>query len=143
MKYKDLSEYVSNKKDYSATKTLCVGWLNHVSDFSVGDTPSFVLDKVYESIKNNTIEQMRSCSPCLLCFPSMDIIREATLSGDGTDVFAFHSNLDAEPILLGGRVVLHKGFDKNYIYPDLIWHYIKEHRYLPPQEFISAIVNHD
>ncbi len=135
MKYKDLSVY----NDDDLRKTLCIGWLNHINDFPVGDTSDHVLDIIFELIKHNTIEQVRSYSPCLLCFPSMKAIREATLNGGGTEVFAYHSNSAIDSILLGSRVVLHKGADKNYIFPDLIWHYIKEHRYLPLQEFIKSI----
>lgn len=41
---------------------------------------------------------------------------------------------------LGAKVIIVIGEDRNYAAPDLIYHYVTDHNYRPPDEFIDAVM---
>lgn len=98
---------------HHSTKELNVGWLELGQDFDTGDVPEGFLEnlKLYE---NNRVFQTRGWHSCQFC--------EDKKSGSYEI-----------------RVISNSGV--YYACPVLIIHYIEEHKYLPPQEFIEAVMN--
>ncbi|WP_108651043.1 DUF7919 family protein [Dongshaea marina] len=129
MKYPELSP--SDDK-------LLVGWLDNKNDYQTGSTPIGLLDIIFDLCKTSRYEVFRSMTPCQICYSTMESIREATFSGCGIEKYAVHSK-SGERILLGSSTIIFQFEDRKYVAPDLIWHYISEHNYLPPKEFINAV----
>jgi len=50
------------------------------------------------------------------------------------------SSLDGKELLLGSaEIEIKDPSGQLYVVPDLIYHYITEHQYLPPPEFVRAV----
>ena len=140
MKYDDLSIYEISEEPEKNGPLYCVGWIGRGENMPVGETPDLFLDKFYELCYSNIFETYRSATPCLICFPSMKEMREAMFDGSGIDKYASHSEKNKK-ILLGSSVLLIKGEAENYICPDLLWHYVSDHNYKPPQKFIDIVLD--
>ena len=48
--------------------------------------------------------------------------------------------IDGETVTLGGAEIRIIGEEEIYAAPDLIYHYVVEHQYLPPKEFVKAVM---
>jgi len=105
---------------------LAVGWLSKANPFPRGDSlPEFVraLEKM---LMSNRVNQMKGHHVCEFC-------GQPPTSYE----FAFGSR-----VTLGFAEIWVPSPDGNVIYaaPDLICHYVVEHRYLPPTDFISSVL---
>ena len=95
-----------------------VGWLENGHAFDVGTTPRKFRSKLRElarDIKN----PMWGFHECDLCDG-----RGGKSKGNG------------EIHVLGSDGIL-------YVAPELVLHYVSRHKYLPPQEFIDAVLTSD
>ena len=110
-------------EDYSTLSTT-VGWLEKGKPYTTGKAPNTLVEKLSEFIKTwkitNAYLGIHECDLCEVDLPPghLNII-------DG----------------LGSRTTFIAYKDKLYIFPDLIIHYIKDHSYLPPAEFIEAALD--
>lgn len=111
--YPDLTPY--NYFVYTE-KELNVGWLSKEHEFKKGEVPEGFLEKlkIYDE-REHRIHQTRGFHGCHFC-------QERDFSGS--------SEL---------RIVNSNGM--TYASPALIVHYVEAHNYLPPQEFIDAVMN--
>src|SRR5262245_51800934 len=121
MYYPDLSPYC-----YGETRTvphvLNVGWLEFGHGFGTGDVDADVLAKLRYLAVQNSVRQMRGFHDCPFCGS-----RESRLD-------------KASGVLLGSAEIWVPRRDGGYFAaPDLLLHYIDEHRYLPPKEFLDAV----
>lgn len=104
--------------------SIAVGWLENEKSYSIGKAPNTLLEKLNEFIKTRAITHaflgVHECDLCIIKLPSgqLNII-------DG----------------FGSRTTFLAYKNKLYIFPDLIIHYINEHSYLPPAEFIEAALD--
>jgi len=132
--FEDLSPYQymlgPNKWDGLSSpsgKLLNVGWLSGSHSFDQGTVSEEVLEKLFELCKT-PVNQTRGIHICEICKSSR--------------VFEhFSAERDGERCWLGSaeiRVRCRSGI--YYACPNLIYHYIRDHRYRPPQEFIDAVV---
>jgi len=134
MKAKDMSICQIEGKEYYS-----VGWIDGHKDFPTQDIDSEFLDKLFILCKNNVMERYRSNTPCILCYPTMDAIRKAVFeTNDGIDIYAHHS-VTQEKLLLGTSTIAIELNGSSYFFPDLLWHYIKEHSYAPPKPFVDLV----
>lgn len=101
-----------NYRHYSE-KELNIGWLQKDKEFTVGEVPEGFLDKL-KSFEENRFFKTKGMHFCELCQEN-------------------HSSSDEI------RVVSNNG--QVYASPTLIGHYIESHSYLPPQEFIEAVMD--
>lgn len=124
MFYRDLSEY-SYRKSKVKNNILNVGWLDEFHDFPKGKLSSNILFELL-SLCDTPINQTRGFHNCPFCHKDLDNSIHVLISG--------------QKIYLGSAEIWIKG-NKNIIYacPDLIVHYIVEHNYSPPQDFIDAV----
>jgi len=105
-----------------------VGWLDCAHPFTTGPIPKDALEKLKLVIIGNEgvdahVNPIRGIHPCNLC--RIDDFPNSELRIGSSEIW-----------IPDGQ----KGF---YASPSMIYHYIVEHRYLPPQVFIDALEQFD
>lgn len=104
---------------------LAVGWLDKEHSFTKGTVPDSFLERLWVFCRIPEALSM-GIHECEFCQESSS--RLVIQRGD-------------EKIQPGSGVILvFKNKDTAYLAPDLIYHYIVDHGYMPPQEFISAVI---
>lgn len=122
--YQDLSEYsyfqVENSKN--------IGWLDKDNSFSTGIVSEEFINKLWLYLRVDLMIS-RGYHVCNLC------------KNPNKEVFV--ANYNGETLKLGFAEIRVLSEDSNIIYasPDLIYHYILDHGYKPPEEFIQAVLN--
>jgi hypothetical protein len=110
--YEDLSPYNYN---HHSKKELNIGWLQKNQPFISGESPTGFIDKLNLYLHSDfTLFHClgdHDCEFCNECESACCEIRVVSVDG------------------------------KIYAAPELIKHYIEVHNYLPPQEFIDAVMN--
>ena len=103
---------------------VAVGWLSKGKPIQTGKCPEDVLKKLNRLILRERVNPMRGTHRCDFCnqYEIRLQISEHSLLLGSAEVWVPESS---------GRVVLAA--------PNLIVHYIVDHRYLPPELFINAI----
>jgi hypothetical protein len=120
--YADLTPYEFwPNSDESA---LNVGWLESGHPFSVGQVPDGVVETLLRLSLNNAVNRTRGFHRCDLC---LDAPRPVFMRVDDQDV------------ALGSAEIRITGSRATYAAPTLISHYISEHSYLPPLDFIEGV----
>lgn len=117
MWFEDLTEcdYFSN---LIKQKPLAVGWLENGKPYEQGQTPQEIIDKTYGFTKT----------------PGMFVY----FCGYHVCDFCDYVNIE-----LGAQTILIAYKGQIYICPALVVHYMESHSYLPPAEFIEAVLNYD
>ncbi len=112
-----------------------IGWLGKGAPFSQGNVDEFFINKLIAIYRRERVNITRSIYPCPFCFQSYDSI----LDYDGILLE------DQKNEILGISEIWlpNKQNTKVFVSPDLIIHYIRDHGYLPPQEYIDAVNNFD
>lgn len=128
--FADLSTYTYFPETVpSGQEVLTVGWLEPEHPFPTGDVPKEFTDELTLICARKRWAQARGFHDCRLPHD------------EGEHEGLFSITLDGDQIPLGsaeirvlteGRVILTA--------PNLIWHYVSYHHYLPPQEFIDAVL---
>jgi len=102
-----------------------VGWLDD-GDYLHGEVPAHFLVKLAELISREPVNQMRHIDPCPIC--GEEGIRA---SNAGTELF-----LGTAEVWVPSPEGIHV-----YAAPDLVWHFVDQHGYLPPHGFVEAVMN--
>lgn len=123
--FPDLSLY-SYSRSQDAKIAYNVGWLSSEYSYPQGNVPQEFIDRlwIYCGI---FVNPMRGYSRCELCKEPTEWPVTVTYNGKSL-------NLGSAEI----RVI-----DKDsriYASPNLIFHYVFTHKYLPPKEFINAVL---
>ncbi len=108
---------------------LSVGWLAKGHDFPRGALPSGFLERLLERCRHPAI---RHCGGhlCEFC-PSLEHARAA---GDV-------ELANGERVFVGsGFIRVHPKQGIAFVAPTLVFHYVKDHGYLPPARFIEAVM---
>lgn len=116
--YEDLTPY--NYHHYSE-KELNVGWLDKDFPFEKGELPAGFLERLKKFAEHNVF-QTKGFQFCHFC-------KEQVVDGK---IKCATSSSELRVIGKDGVV---------YASPQMIVHYIEEHNYLPPQQFIYAVMN--
>ncbi|HZS09466.1 MAG TPA: hypothetical protein VFD58_31845 [Blastocatellia bacterium] len=125
MYYPDLTPY-EYLKGCIDSDTLNVGWLDKAHDYVKGETPCELLNWLF-TLCLSPVNKTRGFHKCTLC----------KASGFGLTVQA-----DGKEILLGSAEIRIRANNvRVFASPDLIYHYVKDHHYKPPDEFIVAVLN--
>jgi hypothetical protein len=123
MYYEDLTPYDYGYTEYK--NALNIGWLEKGHEFLTGDFPE--KQEVLKKLKAKKIEnRYRGWHSCDYCDPYDE-------SEPGHTWIIKDRNGNGEYIV--------KWNGKTYAAPILITHYIEDHNYKPPQEFIDAVIN--
>jgi len=126
MYFKDLSPY-SYYLPYSIKEIRNIGWLDKDYHFSKGDVPKELCNKLREILKgtekfNSQVNLIRGIHPCTFC---------------GRNDLDFSSDLGSCEIWIPDD----KG--EYFAAPSQVIHYIEDHGYIPPLEFIHAAIDVD
>lgn len=123
--YSDLSKYEyipSNAKN----NLVNIGWLDGEHAYTRGKVSDAVLLKVFELCKV-PVNETRGYHVCELCHDKH---------------FGITVEVTGDRLVLGGAEIRVNGCDgRIYAAPDLIYHYMREHDYLPPEEFVLAVTD--
>lgn len=123
MYYKDLTKYEYMTKEDS----LNIGWLQKGHLFSKGDVPEEFLEKLWKYLRY-PVQVCRGFHACDFC----------NIAQKGVPIVEFKG----EKREVGYYEIRVWGKDGNvYAAPSLIFHYISQHGYKPPQEFIDAVMD--
>jgi len=106
---------------------LAVGWLSKISSFPQGDVAADFVGALERLLSTHRVNQMRGYHVCEFC--SKSPLTRRTQSG--------------RTIMLGSAEIWVPSLERAVVYaaPDLIYHYVTEHRYLPPSDFIRAALH--
>lgn len=121
MYYPDLSP-IPHTMHRSVLSGKAVGWLSCEYPYPKGKTPLNFLERLLPFC----------CSPPVVYCGYHDC---DFCDGSGTSVKSGDKRY-----LLGSGDILVFGPDEIYLAPNLIYHYVADHDYLPPAEFISAVL---
>ena len=127
--FEDLSPYTYLPETVSPGATvLNVGWLDGEHSFNVGEPPEGFADKLGVLCAEHATAQTRGFHWCDLCLESGEDSQE-THPVKGTELTLGSAEV---------RVLTPEGV---YLAaPDLIYHYVVRHSYLPPEPFIEAVL---
>jgi hypothetical protein len=121
--FSDLSEY-SYSENRVGDGVLSIGWLDELHPFQQGAMPRRLVKRLL-SHYSERIHQTRGFHPCPFC---SDPQHKPSI------------RIKGRTLRLGSSEVWIRGdCGKTYACPDLLIHYILEHHYLPPREFLEAL----
>lgn len=128
--FEDLSPYayLPDSAPSTTTTVLNVGWLDGEHSFAVGEPPEEFADKLGVLCAEHATEQTRGFHWCDLCL------------GSGEEPQETHP-VKGTALTLGSaevRVLTPEG--QCLAAPDLVYHYVVKHSYLPPEPFIEAVL---
>lgn len=110
----------------SNANTLNIGWLDANHSFSKNKASEELLNGLFEKCLY-PINKTRGYHLCQFCKSSS---------------FGLKATRNGKEIILGSAEIWIKGKDgKTFAAPNLIYHYVAEHDYEPPNEFIDAILS--
>jgi hypothetical protein len=122
--YQDLTpyQYIFVEKD---SPTLNIGWLDSPHEYPQGQVSKLFLERLWLFCQS-PVNQTRGFHECEFCAePSFGVQLE---QGD-------------EQLWLGSAEIRVFALDGTaYAAPNMIYHYIVDHHYLPPAEFVQAVV---
>jgi hypothetical protein len=129
--FKDLTPHgCFQQPDKNGIPILNVGWLG-LDDFETGDTSPEFKEKLFQfCLDQNIVAIARGFQECVFCGMSW-----SDWGGKHPDYgpnACWMSIGDGEIRVLGNSVI--------YAAPALIYHYVVEHYYKPPQEFVNAVL---
>lgn len=122
--FADLSPYRYLKVATTSAKLLNVGWLGKGHEFPSAEPEPEIVLKLARCCRQR-VNQTRGFHICEFC-------REKRV---GLPV-----EIEGGGLVLGSAEIRVQGEDGiAYACPDLIYHYVKDHHYCPPRQFLSAV----
>lgn len=123
--YPDLSTYTYHVRTINP-QIVNIGWLDGTHDYSKGAVDEAFIERLWAYCYHR-IREFRGLHKCEICIEPE---------------FAFKTKRNGEELLLGSAEIRVLGkYDLVYVAQNLIYHYVVNHDYLPPQEFIDAVVH--
>lgn len=130
MYIKDLDPYCYDLGGRVVRNTACVGWLEHVVPPPIEKSPSRESElgkTLLELGRRWAVNRYRGTHYCTICPVPAD---EFILREDGE-----------KPLLLGAAELWIPSADRKIVFvaPDLVFHYLVDHGYVPPADFVLAV----
>jgi hypothetical protein len=121
--FPDLTPY--EMRNDTEGPALNIGWLDKEHAFNQGPVDEDICERIKQKCLFERVRLTRGWHQCPLCLRPQ-----------------FGTPVAGEKALLGDAEIRVKGADsKVYTAPNLIYHYITEHAYQPPVEFLEAVRN--
>jgi hypothetical protein len=131
--YEDLSPYEYFENEPLGVKAINVGWLGEGELFPTGETSQEFKAKLFEfCLDEYVVSIARGFHMCEFCDVSVEEWYEQSNTRYGEK--AHWLNIGTGEIRVIGQSAL-------YAAPTLIYHYVVEHNYNPPDEFIEAVLS--
>jgi hypothetical protein len=148
--YADLGPIDYFRED-SAPSLRAVGWLGHGHPFPLGPvSPAFFERLGVLLLDPWDPHQFRGFHDCDFCWIEPPSVPSAAWGFTDDELESIRwsgPRRECEPVLVGDRVVsmgrlnlFVPGEGCVYVAPSLIAHYIRTHAYVPPQEFVEAVL---
>ncbi|WP_245997480.1 hypothetical protein [Streptomyces armeniacus] len=129
MKYEEMApyEYFSESVP-QGVRAVCVGWLEQGSQFSLGEVDGGFIESLGLICRDYAQMRTRGWHRCELAHQGAGVEYPVTIQ------------VEDDVVSLGGAEVRVVSADGTWlIAPDLVHHYVTEHSYLPPDEFVEAV----
>jgi hypothetical protein len=126
--FEDLTKFSYHEKA-SVKNVINVGWLSKNHDFPVGKIALLAIH-IIKNLVESPVNKFRGVHYCEFCPPPIK---------EKIDGFISYKTIRECPFGNGEIHVLGAN-GVTYIAPTLIAHYIEEHNYTPPQEFIDSVI---
>jgi hypothetical protein len=111
---------------------VAVGWLDAEYDYSTGSVEEGFVARLFDVCSTNAVAQTRGFHHCPFCPP-----RAASEPPSPTIV-----ERGGESVVLGSAEIHVVGRDGTWLVaPNLVLHYVTDHAYVPPPEFIEAVTS--
>lgn len=121
-------------KDFYFPEVRCVGWLHGDNEFIVGTVPSSFLPRLKELVVSSDkgifsieVNQVRGFHSCPVCGKKPVTV----IDGEGKSLLLGSAELWVPDNATEGSY---------FATSDLIIHYVLDHHYQPPQEFIDSVL---
>jgi hypothetical protein len=124
MYYSDFTPYCYIERT-AAPNVLNIGWLETPHPFPRNAASEELLDALFEKCLD-TVNQTRGWHDCQFCDVPPTLPLEVSRSGKNLGLGSAEIRVNAKD----GRI---------YAAPNLIYHYVSEHDYDPPPEFVEAL----
>ena len=124
--FEDLTPYTYRAGE---THILNVGWLEASKGFLRGPVP-FRFAMRLQKLSETPVNVMRGLHYCDLCIPPQDIIEQEPSYEEVWELNRCGS----------GEVRVRNAAGTCFAAPALVWHYVAEHQYQPPEAFIDAVM---
>lgn len=125
----DMTEYHSPSTIPPGVQALNVGWLGRETDFLQGDAPEGFIEALTELCAHHSTNKMRGWQRCQLSHAKQAVEYPVQFTLRGEE-FALGDAEVRVPSPEGSLLVA----------PNLILHYVTDHKYLPPQKFIESVM---
>lgn len=116
---------------------LTVGWINTENPFPTGTVPMEFIDHLWNFCRR-AFMQTRGIHECDACAQTRV---SRIMDGRRLDRFNDFKFMGEEKTLGSAEIRVFGKDGKIYCAPDLIFHYVFDHNYRPPSEFIEAVIN--
>ncbi len=127
MYYRDLSPSKYQNLLLEIGPTLNVGWLGPEHEFKTGKPDPRFLDALWAYCCQPIVEH-RGYHMCEFCSPAPDATP--------------HECPQGQTKKLGSKLICVFGSDSTaYLSPDLVFHYVSDHNYAPPDDYVRAVVS--
>lgn len=127
MYHPDFSIYRCAKDDIdNLYYTVNIGWLDSEHEYPKGQVSDLFLDKLWDYCCESYIITF-GCHSCDFCNEEEEM-----------GVYIKRGNAS---LVVGSQEIRIIGDGIVYAAPDMIYHYIVDHQYLPPKQFIEAVLN--
>nr|WSZ98288.1 hypothetical protein OH820_23775 [Streptomyces sp. NBC_00857] len=128
--YEDLTPYSYLREAIPQSHTaLNVGWLENGHDFPIGETSGDFKDALVDLIENHPRARMRGWHSCTLPHGGDRLPYPYRMNSGGKE-FSLGS-AEVRVVASGGEI---------FIAPNLVYHYVVDHCYRPPGEFVQAVI---
>jgi hypothetical protein len=124
--FPDLSPYTYRPNPETGENAVNVGWLDAGHEYPKGDVHDAVQQKILVLCRT-PVNRTRGFHPCPIC-----------------NKVQWPLTVNGEDLYLGSAEIWVRGRNGQwYAAPDIICHYIRDHRYRPPEEFVRAVEDMD
>lgn len=126
MYYRDLTAYrycEPNPLKRFIFRDINVGWLDEKHDFTTGTMDARLMERLLFLCTQRRVNVMRSWHRCEFCNEYPIKI----------------CNGDLEYCLGDAEIRVPRGIFRSFASPNLIYHYVAAHKYLPPPQFIRSL----
>jgi hypothetical protein len=108
---------------------LTVGWLDAKHAFPTGTSAEDFVERLFERCKSDRHAQTRGYKDCALCWK------------DGIDEWPVVAEREGVTLNMGDAEVRVSDGETWLVAPNLIYHYVVKHNYLPPSRFVEAVMS--
>lgn len=135
MHFPDLSPYVYGVAPPGDDVALNVGWLAIAEPFTVGRPPPGFVDAL-RRLTRAPAAKTRGYHWCEYCLA--DLVPPTDPAADRRSL---HREMESRNALGNGEILVRGSDGTIYHAPVMIAHYVVDHAYLPPEEFVTAVLD--